>query len=368
MVEAMPVPNPVARADDLPSLTGVRGIAAGAVFVDHLAYLLGATPLAPGWAAVRGIGIDAVLLFFVLSGFLLARPASLRGGAPVFLVRRAARIYPVYQLALVLGVVAVLLRNPASPLLDRGSLLANLLLVQSWDPAGSGVSISLPAWSLSIEALFYVAVPFTLRPATRLFRRAPSWSLAALTALAVLGGEALRQDWVWATFPPAYLPVFYLGVHAAVTGSTGLRSVPAAGALALASAVGYLGFSNLAVPALGFMVLVSSLAARDRRGAPVLAGRGWQRAGVWSFAFFLVHIPVLQAIGALLPARPGTAVAGLGWSAVAFAVSWLLAAVVYRLWEEPGRRAVLRWTASRRGSAPAAVSGCDSRLPATPRR
>ncbi|WP_369132667.1 acyltransferase family protein [Modestobacter sp. I12A-02662] len=364
----MPAPNPVARADDLPSLTGVRGIAAGAVFVDHLAYLLGATPLASGWSAVRGIGIDAVLLFFVLSGFLLARPAALRGGTPMFLVRRAARIYPVYLLALALGVVAVLLRNPASPLLDPGSLLANLLLVQSWDPAGSGVSISLPAWSLSIEALFYGALPFTLRPATRLFRRSPAWSLAALTALAVLGGEALRQDWVWATFPPAYLPVFYLGVHAAVTGSPGLRSVPAAVALALASAAGYLAFSNLAAPALGFLVLVSSLAARDRRGDPVLAGRGWQRAGVWSFAFFLVHIPVLQAMGALLPERPGTVVAGLGWSAVAFGLSWVLAAVVYRLVEEPGRRAVLRRTAPRRAPAPAAVSGCDVPLPATPRR
>jgi peptidoglycan/LPS O-acetylase OafA/YrhL len=80
----------------------------------------------------------------------------------------------------------------------------------------------------------------------------------------------------------------------------------------------------------------------------VLAGRGWQRAGAWSFAFFLMHVPVLQALTALLPERPGTIVAGLGWSVAAFGVSWVLAAVVYRTWEEPGRRAVLRRAAPRR--------------------
>ncbi|NEK57227.1 acyltransferase [Geodermatophilus sabuli] len=347
----MAVPETIVRrTQHLPSLTGLRGIAAGAVFVDHLGWMLGATPLGAGWTALRGIGINAVLLFFVLSGFLLARPAALRDGATAFLTRRAARIYPVYALALVLAIGALVLADPDSPLLAPGSLLSNGLLLQSWDVGASGASISMPAWSLSVEVLFYATLPFTLRPVARLFRGTPRWSLAGLTALALLGGEALRHDWVWATCPPAYLPVFYLGVHAAVTSSPGVRSVPVGVLVAVASVAGYSAVPNLALPALGFMVLVSTLAARDRRGAPVLAGPAWQRVGVWSFAFFLIHMPVLQAVGALLPERPTTGVAGLAASTLAFLVSWALAAAVYRLLEEPGRRAVLRWTARRGGS------------------
>jgi hypothetical protein len=49
-------------------------------------------------------------------------------------------------------------------------------------------------------------------------------------------------------------------------------------------------------------------------------------------------------------------------------VSWALAAVVYRLWEEPARRAVLRRVTPRRVPVTAEVSASGGPLPATPRR
>lgn len=96
-------------------LDTLRGMAALAVFFQHCSdiwpdhhgftwWLLTVTPLHFLWA-----GQEAVLFFFLLSGFVLSR--GLFGGSrsyPGFLVRRVLRIYPAAWLAIIAGAVASL--------------------------------------------------------------------------------------------------------------------------------------------------------------------------------------------------------------------------------------------------------------------
>lgn len=316
------------------------------MFVNHVGYQVGSTAVGDVWREVRDVGVTGVLLFFVLSGYLLAQPSSLRGGAASYAWRRVARIYPVYLLALVLAGAYVALRDVDDPLLQPATVLANLLLVQSWSPSGQDVSISLPAWSLSVEALFYVLLPFTLVLAERVFRRHPTSSRLVLITATAVSGTALQQSWVWDTFPPAYLPVFYLGVHAAVVPARWPR-VRVSACLALVGVVGYVLHPNAVIPAVAFMVLIGSLAQSDRAGQPHLGHRVWQRFGVWSYAFFLLHTTALAGVSIPLDEAPRNAAVGLGVCAFAFALAWAGAALVYVGWEEPARRWVLR-----KGSAP----------------
>jgi peptidoglycan/LPS O-acetylase OafA/YrhL len=148
-------------------LTGLRGIAAMLVAVYHLNGPHEAVSLqVPGiGAALISHGYLAVDLFFVLSGYVMALsyaemvrrfswPSYVR-----FLIRRVARVYPLYivitlivALALWSGISHEALGGKVGP-----TLLWNALMVQSW--WGAGISLDSPAWSISAEFAAYVLFP-----------------------------------------------------------------------------------------------------------------------------------------------------------------------------------------------------------------
>src|SRR6478672_11938186 len=111
-----------ARAKSVPELDALRGLAIALVYTFH-AYGLGGgrvwepPPPSLPFAFIRG-GNTGVSLFFVLSGFLLARPflaTAESGRVPSlrnFYVRRALRILPMYVLVVVATTVAAA-REPA---------------------------------------------------------------------------------------------------------------------------------------------------------------------------------------------------------------------------------------------------------------
>ncbi len=148
----------------LDSLTTVRCFAALLVVCYHV----GITPLSnvssvAGRVAAKGYA--AVGLFYVLSGFVLAynyadRKTTYRN----FLVARLARIYPVYVTALLLSLprFVVHLRNDhVSGATALASIVFVPLLIQSWFPQ-TALQWNAPAWSLSVEALFYLLFPLLL--------------------------------------------------------------------------------------------------------------------------------------------------------------------------------------------------------------
>ncbi|RYX82264.1 acyltransferase [bacterium] len=149
-----------------PHLDAIRGIAALCVLIFHIAF---SSALSPVWlhtmpSFVNSAGhvlANGVEVFFVLSGWVIAH--SMRwdnlemASLGRFLVRRTLRLTPAYWaalvLTLVLGVVGIHLGSGDSlPSISKIGL--NFLYLQNIFGVGNVFS---PAWTLCIEAQFYVA-------------------------------------------------------------------------------------------------------------------------------------------------------------------------------------------------------------------
>ena len=128
-----------------------------------------------------------VELFFVLSGYLIAITflrALVAGDVPPdtrsFARRRAARILPGYWLAL--GVAAFVATRQPGALPPPGLLLPQGALLQGLIPGDTGGPLVV-AWTLSIEAAFYVGVPIAT---WLLLMRRRSWSVSSLAVMTLM--------------------------------------------------------------------------------------------------------------------------------------------------------------------------------------
>jgi peptidoglycan/LPS O-acetylase OafA/YrhL len=137
----------------------LRALAVIAILAHHIAYYVGAQYGAwySDFCARLGVGVT---LFFLISGFLLYRPyaVSMLGGPPplsvgVYARRRALRILPAYWLALTLLAVW-----PGLEGVFGSEWWALYGLLQSFSLKWIFKGIT-PAWSLSVEAAFYVMLP-----------------------------------------------------------------------------------------------------------------------------------------------------------------------------------------------------------------
>lgn len=199
-----------AGSSRLGNLDVLRAVAALLVLVGH-AYSLGGRglPVVPShWhEAVLIQGTSGVWLFFALSGYLIGRPfvRALVDGGPLpatraYAIKRALRIYPLYWLAL--GVVVAVVGGAAT---TSWQYVVHLLLLQDLVPGRAEAIISV-AWTLTLEVLFYAAVPLAAH-AIRARRRGAipastlaTWVVASwLASLAFLfAGSLVRgADGVW---------------------------------------------------------------------------------------------------------------------------------------------------------------------------
>jgi peptidoglycan/LPS O-acetylase OafA/YrhL len=182
------VPLVISTQTRAPNLEPLRALAALAVLIGH-AYALGgrAIPIqAEHWYDVPLIQTaTGVWLFFVISGFVIARPfvAALVSGEPLpqlvpYTIRRIARIYPVYWIALIVTMVwAVGSPGPKKALLHL-SLLHNLV-------PGRQAAVFSVAWTLTIEVLFYITVPFVALLIRRRWGRGPIAPTRLVRAIAI---------------------------------------------------------------------------------------------------------------------------------------------------------------------------------------
>lgn len=149
----------------------MRAAACLVVLFHHLAQRLDQGEIAPALEVFRTFssnGTFGVAVFFVLSGFLLARPFwfALDRGQPMpslrtYAIRRAARILPGFWLALTVTFIATI--TIFGPRLDGELLLrfaAGFLLLADWHwITFFPVDINGPLWSISFEATSYVLLP-----------------------------------------------------------------------------------------------------------------------------------------------------------------------------------------------------------------
>ncbi|NEM05920.1 acyltransferase family protein [Geodermatophilus normandii] len=347
----------------LPTLTGLRAVAALMVFFVHVRGLQPAR-VQPEWSAVFGVGGAGVSFFFVLSGFVLAWtwgpvPPRIRD----FYRRRAARVLPNHLVTWILGALLTLLAIVAlGGGRPRASILAFLLgipLLQAWVPVDLP-GINGPAWTLSCEAFFYALLPFLVVPLRRTTERA-RWlvagaMVAALVAVPLLVQVLGPQDeslrvWVVDVLPVARLPEFVLGCVLGLQVAAGTRVrcplpaslVLAAAALVLVDLTGQSSYKQ-AITAVPFALVIVAGAQRDLRGGRSWLARPWPvRLGEWSFAFYLVHELVIRSLMLAVGPVP-TPAAGLALAALALALSTVVAWQLHVRVEVPAER---RWRGTR---------------------
>ncbi|MGW1257858.1 acyltransferase family protein [Streptomyces sp. NPDC002513] len=185
------------------TLDGIRGAAALCIVVLHSPRLFGTAP------EFLGMAVD---LFFVLSGFVLAHAYDERigqGMTPLdFLRRRWARLYPLYALGLLLGVIhavlCILYHSPTEPW-SRRKLLITLptALFMLPAPTGEGLfPLNGPMWSIFFELLanlLWVSFWRPLQSAKILFGTVLTCGVLYSFALFHWGTAAVGLT--WSTFP-----------------------------------------------------------------------------------------------------------------------------------------------------------------------
>lgn len=292
------VPSP-----QLPSLTGLRFAAASGVVATHAAHVLGkdsflAQVVAPGYIGVQ--------FFFVLSGFVLVWSSSEVVGWREFLVRRFARIYPLYIVAWLVTAAGILAVD-ADELNILGFLLG-VVLLQAWVPdVDIFQAVNTPGWSLSAEAFFYLAFPLLVLRV----RVVAKYVSPLIFAVVGLGAAYSISPWysVWfAYYSPIWGLVYFIigmclanafrngrfaGVDLTVA-SVGFVCLFLGVAICLPGAEKGLVEALLLVPTVG---VILGAANRDLQGGGGVWSRGRVvRLGVWSYAVYLVHWPLLGVL------------------------------------------------------------------------
>lgn len=267
-----------------------------------------------------------VFLFFVLSGYLIARmwlnPGAMRYGR--FARRRTLRIYPAFLLAFAASLPFALLSGTWAPP-DWPRVLGNLLFLNG--APGSGVApFNVVTWSLFYEMTFYLAFPLLVLALRSRIAIATVGLLAPVLAHAA-GADALVLCW----------SLLFAGVALAFAGD-GFPRVPASVAIAaylaittlaafdaLPGAVAVLAFGAAAAAMVSLCVRGSNAVARLFEWRPLCA------LGRVSYSFYLVHwmivVLVARAVEGMRPALATAVVfaGGFALSAAAAAASWWIA-------------------------------------------
>jgi len=355
----------------LPAVTSLRFFAAFHVVIFHLQAMQ--VYLGPRWfQRLSSIGYVGVSFFFVLSGFILVYTYA---GRPLklgqFWRARFARIYPAYAFSLLVTGpfffyamakfdLPFFAWSKAHSKLAVGLVLG---LLQAWVPPAA-LAWNAVAWSLSVEAFFYLLFPFLLwilirRSQAQLFLiAAASW----LTSLALSAVYLLRNPdhlttinadvnvafWLNALKfnPLVRLPEFLLGM---ALGFVFLRSrreqkyaLPLfVFGIAGVAAVAYFSASipypviHTALLAPAFAAIVYAFALRPRWSA-FLENRLLVLCGDASYSLYLLHSMV---VGMYFHKMTGevrfTSVPGL----LVFVILVVgIPMLVYRFIEEPARR------------------------------
>lgn len=186
------------------SVDALRAIAALMVLASH-AEFLGPTQNTSLARQLARLGVG-VWIFFAASGYLIAGPflrALLEGRAlpPVrrYAVRRAVRILPAYWVAL----AAILLLATGSAIAHWWQLPVHALLLQGLVP-GELKNLYLVAWSLGVEAIFYILVPLGAWAVRRRIGDAPVSVDRMITGVLVLWVAAVMFSLVLAVAFPVH--------------------------------------------------------------------------------------------------------------------------------------------------------------------
>lgn len=343
------------------ALDGLRGLAVLMVVYYHYV-------LVTGLLVMPGNGYLGVVVFFVLSGYLITRilwraepsAASYRR----FISRRVRRLYPALLGLLIAGVPVMAACGPETLRHDLASAAFALaqatafVHIGGWHHSGALE----PTWSLTVEWCFYLLWPIVLFGMSR--RRLSARSAATVTACAaaVLYAAALPlAPRAFAQLPVANIGVMLAGAALALVHLDRRNNARQAGrdpgivvlallllvVMTLIPGVGSAspGYRYLLMPA---TVIAASIVIDAKPGTggfatSLLKSRVMRGLGLTSYSIYLWNVPVIWSVWFVLPDVSARSRVGIAVLVLA-GVVWLS----YQLLEKPALRATgVRSTQSR---------------------
>nr|WP_260407989.1 acyltransferase [Planomonospora venezuelensis] len=370
-------------------MDALRGVGAVAVLLEHLLPWF-MPQLRPYWF---NLGMYGVLVFFLVSGYIIPVSLEGRGDVRAFWISRIFRLYPIYLLVAA-GVLVMALWLPVRQEVPRDLASVSAHLTMLLDVVHLG-GLADTMWTLSYEMVFYLLV-------TALFVRGlhlRSGTLAVGAGAVAVGAGLVLTGPLLTGFQPAYVSgaVFVAGMVCLLTGRFRTAAAVVLGLMAvvlllLGGFVPWLGAAILAVmftgtairrweqgtgslrPVAAATALVAlapvwsdqagwwwvqpgvwtttmALAGATFAGAMALRRRRFPRFLVWlgliSYSVYLLHHPLLRAAHAVLgDVRSMGTAAQLGLTAGFVALVLGLSWITYRCVELPmqnlGRRIARR--------------------------
>jgi len=350
-----------------------------------------------GWAKQPIARIDlALATFFVLSGYLIARPflrsfvlGTKRPSVRRFVRNRVLRIVPIFYLIAALVLLRFGLDGAIGPTPDNPSGTApastwwQVLSIFTFTQSYTGGSATLPigqAWSLDVEAAFYVSIPIAAAIAYRLgkpLKTERSRGIAALGFIAFLAlfciylRQGAGNNFGLLTSPPLIVFVFLPGVALAVIepfavpyfrGHPRRARLFAWGAVAVAVVAcllymkwDYEAGTTQIHHALGRRSVLLALFGMALIAAMMAVQLGTDRAPRWlnnrvtnwigerSYAFYIVHVWVLFEIIHVVGAGTEPVLLGAILFVVGYPLSVAIAGLSWRYVEKPCLERRLPW-------------------------
>ena len=327
------------------------------------------------WMRRHDLGGDGVVIFFVLSGLLIAFAANARRdeGAAMFAADRFSRLWSVSIPVIILGIAMDMLGQPYNPDIYAASryeggidpqaiFAATFFLNQIWF-VDIAPGANAPYWSLGYEAWYYaifagfffaprywrwwIAGALALIAGPKILLLIPSWLMGVGVWHLISSGrltQLTRERALLLTLLP--LMVYWMAHtqfwHANLTlltqnwlGIEAMRSLGPSDTFIWATILGILMSVHLA----GVYALCNSETVKDKPTPKRLtAAVQWLAGG--SFALYLMHFPVLNLIGAVLPGETTEIWRQAVLLIAAVAVSYGVAEVTER--RRPGLRRAMR--------------------------
>jgi peptidoglycan/LPS O-acetylase OafA/YrhL len=334
------------------------------VFYHSIGLLIDPKEPHPAIDRILSLAYVNISFFFLLSGYILSiaylRTGKIARGRNAFFLSRFARVYPLFLVTLILdtpdwfvahardfgGKVSAILPTVAV-------FLEHLLMLQAWLPWQRG--IDRPNWTLSVDTFLYLLFPFIGMRVWNLCERntlgfaSIVWPTGQL--LLFLASRYLSLD--AAMFVPVFhLSSFLLGIALARAQDLNQNRIQSwsnatVACLLLLAALLTVPFflfpdmvgkqylnNGLLIPVCAVIILAVSL--NEHAPARLLGQPFFIELGYASYAFYLLHVPILHLLQRFHLHRSAGLYAGY------LATCLVLSLLAHRYFETPMRLMILR--------------------------
>ncbi len=313
------------------AIDGLRAFLAWTVVAAHITWYTGAAERVHALGVINKLADNAVTIFIIISGFVITNLTLTRKELYLpYITRRALRLYPAYLVCLSFGICTTYLYFDAFANLPWGGLtphvqetesqvaslsghgfanhlLAHLLLLNGVVPDNilyeAQMMFLAPAWSLSLEWQFYLVAPLVIAAMRNSGGRVAAAVVAGVAFIAYAKGAFGQFD------HPSFLPGSAIYFAVGIITRLAFDRLPQVARYPTTLVILLL-CVTFNVEHLRPLVLWGAFVAWwllkipsgetggsiHEYGKRLFENNVINRLGKWSFATYLVHVPIIQLI------------------------------------------------------------------------